>query len=109
MDLSITSDIPTYVSIGIVVTVVMVNAVLLHCTDKNDDVISTAFKYIGLCVGFLLTSFYKLFSYFILQIAFNYWIPVIIIVVTWGLFPEIIEDLVFLIYLGFRKYKALLF
>ena len=91
-------------------TIIIFAAIFIfNITEKGEDSITTVARLLMRTTGVILNSVYLAFTLLERIVRSHLWIPLIFLIVTWILFPEIVEDLLFLIRIGFRRYKSLLF
>ncbi|KAK3776950.1 hypothetical protein RRG08_042309 [Elysia crispata] len=85
-------------------------AILIFLITKNGDMsIATAGRLLLKTTGLLLDFVYLAFTFSERLIRNHFLSPLLVLIVTWFLFPDIVDDLLFLIRIGFRRYQSLLF
>ena len=88
----------------------IVVVILIFLITKNGDMsIATAGQLLLKTTGLLLDFVYLAFTFSERLIRNHFLSPLLVLIVTWFLFPDIVDDLLFLIRIGFRRYQSLLF
>lgn len=82
---------------------------LFRMTKERESVIYTAFEFIFDAIDVVTHSMFRLCEFLANHLLQHYWLPVIVVAITWYVFPEIVDDIMFLIHLGFKRYLNLFF
>ncbi|KAK0054374.1 hypothetical protein Bpfe_016202 [Biomphalaria pfeifferi] len=91
------------------VVIILVVLYLFYTCKENEDVVTYAFRVAVDATGSALNFVFGSFENLVHMALSNYRIPLVIAILTWWMFPEIIDDFLFLVYLGYQRYKNLLF
>ncbi|GFO29723.1 hypothetical protein PoB_005622800 [Plakobranchus ocellatus] len=108
---TIAAIVDSYPWIDLIKSVISISAAILvfRIKKEDEDAITTAAGFLMQGTEILLNSVYFGFRFLEYLIRRYLWFPLIVLILTWSLFPEIVDDLFFLMYIGFRRYKSLFF
>lgn len=85
------------ISIGAVILVYSLNKV-------GEDSLTFTLRHLIEGTGLLLDASFKACKSLAYHVRRFYWMPTLLLLATWYLFPDIVDDFLFLIYLSYTRY-----
>ena len=73
-------------------------------SKQDEDVFTTTARVTGTLVGIMMTSFSAVYIRLSIHVMTSYWLPLMAGVITWFVFPVLVQDFVFLLNLAVVKF-----